>query len=314
MKKILISCLFLFYGVVGYGQQRPHYSQYLQNQFLLNPALAGTSEYYDIRLGHRSQWLGIKDAPQTYFLSGHMFLGKHIGPYAGHSAYENNWFQGIGFLAVQDMTGPLSNTTIYLNYAYNMALTNTIRLSAGVAAGIQQYSLNGEKLQLNDPSAPVAAGFSEMAPDAALGIWLYSRKMYLGASMQQVFAENMFKKETRIVRQKHFFFTSGYLLEVSDKISLVPSLLVKMVNPAPVSMDLNLKIRYENSVWAGISYRDQDALAFLLGFTFSEVLDFSYSYDAGTSELHYFNSGSHEISLGYMIFPQGKVRSPSDFW
>lgn len=296
------------------GQQRPHYSQYLQNQFLLNPALAGTSEYYDLRVGYRSQWQGIQDAPETFFMSGHMFLGRHIGPYAGHSAYENRWFQGVGLLAVQDATGPLSNTTVYLNYAYNMALTKKMRLSAGIAAGIQQYSLNQEKLRLNDPNAPIAGGFSEMAPDAALGLWLYSSAFYFGTSMQQVFAENMFKKETHILRQKHFFFTSGYLWQLSDKFSFVPSVLIKMVNPAPLSYDLNLKARFEDNIWLGVSYRDQDALAFLLGITVSDVLDISYSYDAGTSDLHYYNNGSHEFTLGYLIYPQGKVRSPSDFW
>ena len=74
MKKwllLLILCL----NVRLYAQQRPQYSQYLLNSYLLNPALSGIENYTDVKLGYRQQWAGLQDAPKTAFVSAHWALG-----------------------------------------------------------------------------------------------------------------------------------------------------------------------------------------------------------------------------------------------
>lgn len=70
MKKILISTLLVFFAVVVLkAQQLPQYSQYILNRYVINPASAGSENYFVGQSNFRSQWEGIQDAPRTYILS-----------------------------------------------------------------------------------------------------------------------------------------------------------------------------------------------------------------------------------------------------
>ncbi|EJF10470.1 hypothetical protein O71_08927 [Pontibacter sp. BAB1700] len=77
MKKLSLLLVVLV-GVVtqAFAQQRPQYSQYMVNNFLLNPALSGIEDYADIRISNRQQWVGLDGAPVTYYASAHMPLNK----------------------------------------------------------------------------------------------------------------------------------------------------------------------------------------------------------------------------------------------
>ena len=59
-----------FLVLVGLGlalmtsaQQRPYYTQYIMNNFMINPAVAGIENYWDVKASHRMQWVGLQDAP-----------------------------------------------------------------------------------------------------------------------------------------------------------------------------------------------------------------------------------------------------------
>ena len=71
---ILIILLQVFQSLEA--QQRPHYSQYILNNYILNPALSGIENYTDIKLSARDQWVGLNGAPQTFYLSMHAPIGK----------------------------------------------------------------------------------------------------------------------------------------------------------------------------------------------------------------------------------------------
>ena len=60
------------------AQQKPHYTQYVLNNYILNPALSGIENYTDIKISHRHQWAGLTDAPVTTYLSIQGPLGKKI--------------------------------------------------------------------------------------------------------------------------------------------------------------------------------------------------------------------------------------------
>jgi type IX secretion system PorP/SprF family membrane protein len=68
MKKLLIIFFCLVFGSLK-AQQLPQYSQYLLNRYVINPATAGTNDYFLGQTNYRSQWEGVQDAPRTYILS-----------------------------------------------------------------------------------------------------------------------------------------------------------------------------------------------------------------------------------------------------
>lgn len=71
MKKTIIICFIGLLPFLGTAQQRPYYTQYILNNFLINPALAGIENYWDVKTSHRIQWQGIQDAPVTTYLTFH---------------------------------------------------------------------------------------------------------------------------------------------------------------------------------------------------------------------------------------------------
>ena len=68
-KKFIISCLCFLIVVKACAQQQPYYTQYILNNFILNPALAGIENYWDVKASHRHQWVGLDGAPVTTYIT-----------------------------------------------------------------------------------------------------------------------------------------------------------------------------------------------------------------------------------------------------
>jgi len=79
MKKIIAILLTIFISFAGISQQLTFNSQYMLNQYLINPAAAGTKDYMSISTSFRQQWAGFNDAPRTQMLSAHSLIGDNMG-------------------------------------------------------------------------------------------------------------------------------------------------------------------------------------------------------------------------------------------
>src|SRR5690242_8943817 len=76
MKKNLLIAIFSVSVATMFAQQRPHYTQYILNNYILNPALSGIENYTDVKISARDQWVGLNGAPQTFYFSMHGPIGK----------------------------------------------------------------------------------------------------------------------------------------------------------------------------------------------------------------------------------------------
>ena len=98
--------------VVAVAQQYPHYTMYMANNFILNPALAGIESYADLRLAARSQWTGITDAPKTAYATLSL-------PMPGRDSRKSRI--GIGGKVFLDQTGPISLSSAEVDAAYHLS-------------------------------------------------------------------------------------------------------------------------------------------------------------------------------------------------
>ena len=164
MLKMIVMGM-LFGSVPGkpvFAQQKPHYTQYILNQYIVNPALTGIENYTDIKLSHRHQWVGFSnDVPVTSYITLHAPIGKSDYRTTATSFEMNGenprgkryWEEytaaaphhGIGVQVINDQTGPLRNFTAYATYAYHLGLSPRTNLSAGFGAGINRYSIDISK-------------------------------------------------------------------------------------------------------------------------------------------------------------------------
>ncbi|MBN2350372.1 MAG: type IX secretion system membrane protein PorP/SprF [Bacteroidales bacterium] len=295
MKKLIfigILCSGLFSAI--HAQQLPQYTMYMTNPYLLNPAVAGTHNYYQIISNHRFQWVGLTDPPNTNVLS-------IFGPMV-------NQPMGLGGHVMYDIAGPTSKVSLYGSYAYYYTINEEYKVSMGLNLGFMQYKIDGTKITTeNDDPALNDQVYSFIVPDATIGAYFYSSTLHVGFTAAQLINNKLkFGEEqpTGLSKLKsHFYLTAGYKYYINREFAVEPTLIVKKVAPAPFQLDFNVRGFYKNMLWAGISYRTQDAVSILLGYIYEQKIYIGYSYDIGITPIRKFNSGSHELMIGYRFSP-----------
>jgi type IX secretion system PorP/SprF family membrane protein len=318
---IIITLFLTNLSFIGFGQQRAQYTQYIMNNYLLNPASGGLNNYWDVKAGFRSQWTGLEGAPTTMFASANGPI-KYPNKRVRNSQLKPH--QGIGGYAFHDNTGPLAMTGLYGSYSYHLKLSNKFTASAGAFLGIMQYSLNGNDLTfVQNPNDPIIGKnvVNKILPDASIGIWIFSDQLFFGLSANQIFRNQLQFQGTGATNSQlnyHYFMTTGYKFKISQQLDFIPSTMLKYVQSAPLQFDINARIKYNNRMWAGISYRHQDAIAAIVGIIINNQFEIGYSYDLTTSKLRSASYGSQEIIVGMMMSKGtkkgGKVLCPMDYW
>lgn len=319
------------------AQQRPEYTQYIQNNYILNPALTGIENYTDVKISHRHQWVGVQDAPVTTYLTIHGPLGKKDDRETATSFHKPGYnprgrdywddytaakpHHGIGLQVLNDRTGPLNRFSACATYAYHLGLTTRTSLALGFAAGISDISLDRSKLFFDVPVDPVVYSSGELnkiKPDFGAGLWLYSADFFAGVSAQQIIPEKMtFTDRVALHPGKlvpHLFGEAGYRFLIDEDFNLIPSVMVKYVDPLPLQLDFNAKLQYQDLVWAGASFRTYDGFAAMVGLNVSHTFNVGYSYDLTTSKLNTVSKGTHEIIVGFLIGNKYGDWCPKNVW
>lgn len=328
MKKsylFLVFCLVI--SVAVFSQQRPYYTQYILNNFIINPAVAGIENYTDIKLSHRQQWVGINDAPATTYFTFHKPLkrgdydvetatsSRPMGQNPRGSAYWQNYeaaepHHGIGFTFINDRTGPLVRTALTATYAYHIGLGPQTNLSAGISAGFSQMRLDAAKLDFGDidvdPAVSGAGILNRFRPDISAGLWLYSKNYFVGLAAQQIVAQNLTFSDNTVGLQggrlvPHIFLSAGYRMMMGEDFVFLPSMQLRYISGIPVDVDLNLKWQYQDIFWVGGSARLRTGFAAMAGMNISNNLNIGYSYDLSTGRLGTVTRGTHEIVIGFLL-------------
>jgi type IX secretion system PorP/SprF family membrane protein len=330
----------LLVGKSGSAQQQPHYTQYVINNYILNPALTGIENYTDVKIAHRHQWTGIKDAPVTTYFTIHAPLGKQDDrttatsfDMPGENPRGRNYWQdytsaaphhGIGFKVINDRTGPLNRLGAYASYAYHVGISAQTSISAGFEAGIRNVGLNTSKLDFGaanpvDPAVSNSGEINTIKPDFGAGIWIYSASYFIGVSAQQIVPQKIYFSENHLANTgskstPNIFATAGYRFFVNDDITALPSVMFKYVSPSPMQVDLNVKFQYRDLLWAGAGYRIKDGFSGMVGFNVSNTFNLSYAYDYTTSPLQAYSNGTHELVLGFLIGNKYGDSCPRNVW
>lgn len=298
IKGTLIAILTLL-GLISFqsatAQQIPQFTQHMFNNYLSNPAVAGTNNFYQIKVNGRYQWVGINDAPQTISMS----------MYGPHSKKDMGW----GGYLYNDVTGPTSKFGLMGSYAYNMNINDDMRISGGLSFGFMQYKVDGSKLtwgenaDTQDPAIFKSAQ-SVFTPDASVGVYLYSSLYCVGVSAHQLFGQKLklYSDPIGVNRLKqHIQMSGSYLLVLNRDYQIEPALLLKYMFRSPFQFELNAKVTYRSQIWGGISYRFRDAMSILIGYTYKRKYQFGYSFDYSYTGIRQYQSGTHEIMIGYMF-------------
>lgn len=300
MKKLVISIGILVYHLSLMAQQDPQSSMYFFNPSFFNPGYVGSRGSINLTAVHRSQWVGIDGAPMTQFFSFHL-------PFASQN-------MGVGLNVFHDRVGSRVNTGIYANYAYHIRLNRkNHRLAIGIRGGTDIYQYDFSNLTVIDPSDPFyGTNFSTPAFNFGLGLYYYGERHYIGISAPRLLEPKVASlQNTEALLKRHFFFTAGYAFKLSTMVDLKPSVLVKMVENAPLTIDANLSLYLFKTVWIGALYRFHESLGLNLAYTHKDLFTIGYCFDYPLfNEMRLNNFGSHEVVLSF-DFRAGKRKAVS---
>ena len=320
-------------SIVAVSQQRPHYTQYLMNQYIINPAISGIENYVDMKMSARDQWVGLQGAPRTVYFTVHAPLGKKDyrtsstsyaipgenprGKYYWETYTAAEPHHGIGLSVINDKTGSYNRFTSTVSYAYHLGLNPTTNISAGFSAGISKIGIDRTKHQYGedggfvDPAtgSVLSGELFKVRPDISAGLYLYSRDYFIGISAQQVIPQKLqfvddaaFATKGKLI--PHLFLNAGYRFLLTDDINAIPSLMLKYINGSSKNSfqpEANVKFQYRDLFWVGGSYRYEDGYAAMLGLNVGNTFNVGYAYDFTTTNLNTVSRGTHELMIGFLL-------------
>lgn len=337
MKRTLHLSLMLLIASIVSAQQKPHYTQYILNNYLLNPALSGIENYTDVKISARDQWVGLNGAPKTSYFSIHSPIGKKDdkttatsisipGENPRGSSYWDNYraseaHHGVGFFVVNDQTGLYSRFSANVSYAYHVGLSARTNFSAGFSGGFSKLSYNRAKatpVDPNDPTLGSGADIYRVVPDLNAGIWLYSADYFFGVAAQQVLSQqvSLAGNSEGLQLMPHIFSTAGYRFLLNEDLNAIPSVMVKQVWRSFVApqVDLNMKLQFKDMFWIGGNYRLKEGYAGMLGINVANSFNVGYSYDLAVTRLNIASRGTHELVVGFLIGSGYKDTCPRKIW
>jgi len=294
MKRFLLSVAFIIILLpfVGIAQQLPLYSQYFLNNFVINPAVAGSEKYSPVRLSVHKQWVGINDSPSTQSISAHTLM--------------QNKTVGIGGFIFNDSFGPVSHTGIQAVYSYHFHIDRLNKVSLGLAAIAFQYKMDQRFFQLTTYDDPSITYMIEktIVPDATFGVYFYGKRYFAGIT-----AAHLFQSKLKINRNlddntmvRHYYLIGGYKFDFrsAPSFKIEPALMLKMTEVTPIQVDFNVKLYYNDDYWFGMSIRPNDAFIAAIGLKINRYY-LGYSYDFTFSDLSNYTIGSQEIVFGVNV-------------
>ncbi len=288
-----------------YAQQDAQYTQYMYNTVSVNPGYAGSRGHLSIAALHRSQWIGLDGAPTTQTFNIHSPVG-----YRG---------VGLGLSVVNDKIGPTSETNFDIDFSYTLYTSTEGRLSFGLKASGHLLDVRFSELNQFAPDISLQTDIdNRFSPNFGAGVYYHNEHFYAGLSVPRFLQTSHFDGSLLATAKErmNFYFITGYVWDLSPLVKFKPTLLTKMVQGAPLQVDVSANFMLNDKFIVGAAYRWDAAVSGMVGFNISEGFLIGMAYDREVTELGSaaFNDGSFEVILRYdFIKTKGQMKSPRFF-
>lgn len=303
MRTKLFLFVILLVTYSGHAQQDAQFTQYMYNTININPAYAGSRGALSVFALHRDQWIGLDGAPKTNAIS----VNTPI----------NNSNVGLGVSLVNDKIGPTTENQFSVDLSYTIPTSDNWKLSFGIKGSADIFNLDVSKLNPADQGDPQFQNLeNDFSPNVGAGIYWHSDKAYIGLSVPNFIQTNLYNdNDVAIYKdQINYYLMGGYIFDFSQEIKFKPAVLTKMVEGAPLQVDVSANFLFFEKLTLGVAYRWDAAVSAMAGFQLTDAMYIGYGYDNETTQLRKYNSGSHEIFLRFELFKNNsKMTTPRFF-
>jgi len=287
---------------MGMAQQYPVFSQYYFNELVINPAYAGNSVQLSLSAMYRNQWINLPGAPKTFSVSGHTALQKNK--------------VGIGLMVNHDEIGVYKNEHIFASYSYKIHFPDAT-LSMGLQGGINLLGADYSKLDLQNPTDAAFYNIvNVIKPNFGAGVYYTKKNFFVGFSvpfiMNNKVANSVETMMGQLKEARYYFLRTGAFFAVDrfERVKINPSLMVRLQEGQPLSVDLNTAVIFYDVFSVGGSYRSGDSFISFIDLKISDKFHFGYSYDWTQSDLHQYSNGTHEFMINYRTTIRGIHKNP----
>jgi type IX secretion system PorP/SprF family membrane protein len=307
-RNLIVLFVICLTAIPALSQQEPVFSQYTMNQFLINPAFAGSEGFTTFNLTARQQWLGFEDAPMTQAISGQTRITKTSYVAKSRSVRKRTKKRrpsgkiGLGAYLYNDQNGPIGRTGLEFSYAYHLFVGDG-QLSLGMSLSAYQFRVNTGDLVTADENDPLLSQAREsmFIPDGSVGVFYMYQPFYVGLSAKNLFqaavkfgGDNSFSDYQQV---RHYYLTSGYKYDMRNDFEIEPSILMKTTEAFNLQVDVSVKGYYKRDYWLGFSYRTGNAFITMVGVKVDKLY-FGYAFDYSLNDIQRISYGSHEIMIG----------------
>ena len=285
-QQIIVVILFFTTSIVM-AQQESVFTFYKSQMNLVNPAYVGINNETLWTSSIRNQWSGIEDAPETQTLSYSTSLGKNMG---------------IGASVINDRTFIEKETFVGVDFSYKIQMNTTTDLYLGIKAGGNFYDVNTTGLEsYNIESDQALSSINTFNPNFGIGAVLKEDKWYVSLSIPRLLNTNKAKNQSGIAMsatdRPHVYLSGGYDFVLDPTFVLKPSVMMRYVNGAPVSLDLTTMLQIDTNFEIGGMYRTDKAFAAMSTFRLNNRFVLGYAYEMSTQPTLASARNTNEIIL-----------------
>ena len=306
MRIRILTFILLMGGLLARGQElnSPQLTQYLaDNPFVLSPTYAGIGDHVKVRLNGLTQWVGIKDAPDTQSLAADARIGNR---------------SGLGMFLYNDRNGYTRQQGARLSFAHHLTLDKYQDefLSFGISYNFNQFRIDIEEFidATNDPTVTDDRSTSNHNFD--VGVMYRINKFYFSVNASNLLDKDLTSFnpifEPNHLRNYYVYTGYRYTKNKNSKLEIEPSVLYKIFESDGRSeTDLNIKFRFydfEDYYYTGLNYRflnDQVGkplyLAPFVGLKKNNFY-FGYSVQIILNDILGYSYGTHVVTIGLDLF------------
>lgn len=304
MRNRLLTLMILLAAFASNAQELtlPQLSQYLaDNPFVMSPTYAGIGDHIKIRINGLTQWVGIKDAPDTQSLAADARIGNK---------------SGLGMLLYNDSNGETKQRGARVSFAHHLTLDryDDEFLSFGLSYNFNQFRIDIENFDSPDPNVTDDRATTNHNFD--VGVLYRKDKFYFSINASNLINKDLSKFnpvfEPNRLRNYYVYTGYRYTKNKNSKLEIEPSVFFQWFESDGRSVtDLNTKFRwydFEDYYYAGVTYRflndqigDPLYIAPIIGLKKSNFY-FGYSYQIILNEILGYSTGTHVVTLGVDLF------------
>jgi type IX secretion system PorP/SprF family membrane protein len=302
LRYLLPFFLFFTEGGILHAQQEGNMTQFVYNPVVFNPAASGADDVPSLTLHHRSQWMGIKGAPQhqTLVYSGSPF-SKRLG---------------TGLTFQNRRVGIFETQTAVLALSYSPIKTKNFTARVGLQGSLRRYGFHFNEVEEGNllfKDNSIARDFKSIwNGNVGMGIYFKIREGYIGAGVPFVVTNllgiNDLSPSTAI-EYRHLYITAGITAMITEGVNLKPAVLFKAAKNSPWNLETNLSVSVREKIILGVGYRVGqtnvsqlgESVDFITYLQATELLAFGVSYDWVLSRINNYTSGSLEAVVRFNL-------------